>query len=387
MTKKVFQYRVKDLLLIALAWEILLWIILMLLLFVFGYFGQKTTHYLDFESPKFFYSIPFTLIITTIFLLKLRKTNRYYRNNGIYLWRTVYKPNSNTNLFFRYFLFKNTIVFILIALARPAIGVKNYASQSDNTQVLIALDISNSMNVQDLSGESRLTVAKRALSAFTQQLTGEAVGILLFANQSYQYVPYTTDYHAVRMYINDIETQLISDQGTNINATLEKITELQTKILGVSNKVLLLTDGEFHEKANVTLTNSIRDNNLQIAVIGVGTKSGGFIPIDPNNTEVGFKSNENGATVVSILDPNAINSFAKKINAITQIVDNSYPDLFKVYAQMSEVRNTKIHTDFFVSKSQKYHIPVLFAIFSFILYLIWDNKLIIRLDNYFSAKK
>lgn len=387
MTKNSYQYKVKELLLLTIALEILLGIILLFVLFIFGYFGQKTTHYLDFENPVYFYSIPFTILFSAIFILKLRKTNRYYRNSGEYLSKTVYKPNSNTNLFFRYFLFKNAIVFLLLALAQPAMGIKNFSTQSDNTQILLAVDVSNSMNVLDLSGESRLVVAKRAMNAFTQQLTGEEISLIIFANEAYQFLPYTTDYHAARMYINEIETQLISDQGTNINATLDLILKTQSKIKGISRKILILTDGEFQEKIDEKLITTIREEDIQIAMIGFGTPLGGFIPIDPKNLDAGYKTSENGVTAVSTLDQNRFNQFAKKLNAITQIIDNSFPDVFKVYAQMSEIRNNEIKNDFFVSKEQKYHIPTILAILFFVLYIAWDNTIIIRLDNYLFTKK
>lgn len=385
MNKKTYSYKTKALILFSLGWEILFWILLFFTLYALGFFGNQTNVYIDFEYPRYFLLIPFTMIITLVFIFNVYNHNSLYKDTGKFADKTIMRPTQNTNLFIRYFLFKNTITFLLIALAQPAIGVKSYSTLAENTHVLLAIDASNSMNTRDINQESRLNIAKRAAIAFTKQLSDEQIGIVLFANEAIDYLPFTNDYYAARTYIEDIETSLLTNQGSNINQLLSKVSSTFPSIDGVNNKLIILTDGEFHEKLEYDVKSALMEKNIQSAVIGIGTEYGGFIPNDPTAPEQGFKTSFMGTTIISKVDKNIIHRLAKELKGFSSIVSTPFPDLNKVYIQLKEIQSSE-NNELFIAKDQKYTVPLLIAMLSFIIYLFWNGKIIITLDDFLTKK-
>lgn len=385
MNKKTYRYKIKELILFAVGWEIIFWFILFLTFYALGFFGQKTNTYLDFEYPSYFNLVPLTMLITLIFIISVYNQNKIYQETGKYADKTIFRPTQNTNLFIRYFLFKNTITFLIIALAQPAIGVKSYSTLAENTEIMLAIDVSNSMNVTDINQESRLNIAKRAASAFIKQLTTERISIVCFAEDAITHLPSTSDYNAANMYIQEINTDLIRNQGSDINPLFKNVLSSMENIKGVNHKLIVLTDGEFHTKLSTDIKNDFNARDIQLAIVGIGTEYGGFVPNDPSTPELGYKTSSLGTTVISKVDRAEINRLAKELKGFSLIVNSAFPDLNKVYLQLKEIQPTASN-EIFVAKNQKFHIPVWIAIISFIVYIFWNGQVIIVIDDFLKNK-
>ena len=117
-----------------------------------------------------------------------------------------------------------------LAMALPTFGTKKEQSAIDKLELVICLDISSSMNTKDISKTiSRLNISKRAINQLINKLNGERIGVCLFANNAFVQLPITNDYAAAKMFVKSIETSMISDQGTNINAALQMSMKMFSK--------------------------------------------------------------------------------------------------------------------------------------------------------------
>ena len=271
-------------------------------------------------------------------------------------------------LFWKYFWLRNTLFFFAFALAQPIFGEGKVTSTGRNAEILIALDISNSMNVRDINPtESRLSIAKRSLIQLINSLRGEKIGICVFAGNAYVQLPLTGDYDASKMYVNEIETDMVSEQGTNIGEALLNATRMYSKAKN-SKLLLLVTDGENHEGGIDVSLKILKDNQVQLAILGLGTKQGGYVPNDPYKPEFGYKILENGKKVVSKLNPKMLAEIAQKSNGFAITSASSFPDLENIVNQIRDLKTGESEVSDVEVKQNWYQIPLFFGILSLLLY-------------------
>jgi Ca-activated chloride channel family protein len=271
-------------------------------------------------------------------------------------------------LFWKYVWMRNTIFFLALALAQPIFGERKVTTNGRNAEILIALDISNSMNVKDISYvDSRLTIAKRSLIQLINSLRGEKIGICVFAGNAYVQLPLTGDYDAAKMYVNEIETDMVSKQGTNIGEALMNSARMYSKAKN-SKLLLLVTDGENHEGGIDESLKTLKSTNIQLAILGLGTKQGGYIPNDPYKPEFGYKILENGKKVVSKLNPKMLAEIAQKANGFAVTSTSSFPDLEKIVNQIRNLKTGESEVSDVEVKENWYQIPLFLGILSLLLY-------------------
>ncbi len=386
MSKQVFNYKIKELILFTIIWEILFWFILCAILFIFGYFGNHTGQYLDFEKPHYLYFFPFTLLITLIFFFTVINKNKIFLYLGEHSDQTYVKQSKNTSIFVKYWFFKNTVSFLLLALAQPAFGIRSYSTLAENTQILLVIDVSNSMNVDDINQTTRLNIAKQASKALINQCTSETIGIILFAEEAIDYLPFTNDYYSLNTYIDEINTDLITNQGSSINNCIKKIALTLPLLKGISQKIFIVTDGEFHDHLDEKIKHTIKWKDYEMAIIGIGTEKGGIVPNAFNKPQLGAKRNKFGQIVYSKLNRSEIQKLAKEFDAYHLIVETPYPDFFKIYLQLKEGKIVKKNAEIFIAKNQKYPLLIIIAILQFTAYLLWNEKYILLIDKLLQRK-
>ena len=271
-------------------------------------------------------------------------------------------------LFWKYFWLRNTLFFFAFALAQPIFGEGKVTTTSRNAEILIALDISNSMNVRDINPtESRLSIAKRSLIQLINSLRGEKIGICVFAGNAYVQLPLTGDYDAAKMYVNEIETDMVSEQGTNIGEALLNAARMYSKAKN-SKLLLLVTDGENHEGGIDESVQILKENKVELAILGLGTKQGGYVPNDPYKPEFGYKILENGKKVVSKLNPKMLTSIAQKANGFAITSASSFPDLENIVNQIRDLKTGESEVSDVEVKKNWYQIPLFLGILSLLLY-------------------
>lgn len=199
------------------------------------------------------------------------------------------------------------LFFLIIALANPQWGEKSEQVNIRQTDVIIVLDISESMLCEDIK-PSRLERAKQLAKQLIENLKAERVGIIVFAGEAYMQMPLTSDYKAAYFFLQSASTDLAATQGTNITNAINVVETLREG----SKKpcaMVIFTDGETHDDDAVSAMKDAQNQGVTSYVIGVGTAEGGFIPIRSGAYELA-KKDEEGNPIRTKLNPEALKTLA-----------------------------------------------------------------------------
>lgn len=373
MTDQDFTYRIKRILLTVLAWEIIFWIVTSVFLVLLGYLENGSAERIGFRYENALWLLILLVPVLAVYFYNLHDTNRIALQTGSNLRHLVLTPVSSKKSFFRFFFFRNAFVLLILALAQPVFGTKKVSGTIESMEIVVCLDVSNSMNTKDLSKElSRLQIAKRAVIQMLNNLHGEKVGVCVFAGSAFVQLPLTTDYSAAKLFINEIETGIISNQGTNISAALSTTSGMFSEQKS-SKAIILVTDGENHEEDPSKQLAEIREKKIGLSVLGIGSSSGGPVPINPDRPELGYKTNSIGMTVVSKVNAGLIRSLAAKGGGTAVISSSEFPDLGELLTEINQMKRTKLRDLQFDMKESRYQVPLFGALIFWAMYLFLLN--------------
>ncbi|MCB9189340.1 MAG: VWA domain-containing protein [Flavobacteriales bacterium] len=258
-----------------------------------------------FEHPKVLYfgAVILPLLMSYHIYIKWwrNKTINRYADDRLLPFLT--KGFSTPKAIIKYFLLRFGLASLIVAAANPQYGEKEREVITKGVDIMIALDVSYSMNAEDLvEGKSRLEIAKKNISKLIDQLHGDQIGLVIFAGDAYKQLPITPDYNVAKMFLDFVEPDLISSQGTDIGAALEKCAESFDPEDPTQKVIVVFSDGEDHESAGIQMANAIREENIVVHTIGMGTTNGVPIPMYKNGKKIGFKTDQSGTTVLTKLN-------------------------------------------------------------------------------------
>lgn len=387
MSKSNFTYRIRIILTGIMVWEIIFWILLLLILFLFGFFdGSSIGDQVAFKNVSYLWLNLLLIPIAGLYLFNLSSTNSIAKQVAPTVRQYLLLPVSTFHSFLRYFFFRNAFVLLIFAMAQPIYGNKKLHGSVKSLELVIALDISNSMNTKDVDNRfSRLEVAKRALIQLVNNLHGEKIGISVFAGGAYVQLPLTSDYYGAKMFINEIESSMISNQGTNISQALKTSVSMFSEAK-TTKGIILVTDGENHEESPNTILQSILDDNIQLCVLGIGSEQGGLIPQNPDRPELGHKRDQNGVQINSKVDEKFIHEIASKTRGYATICRDPFPDLVGLLTQINHMKRTKIDNLEFNVKENRYQFPLLCSLLFWGLFCIWSRHSFKWIDKFATVK-
>lgn len=252
------------------------------------------------------------------------------------------------------------LFFIIIALCRPWGGVHATKSEKEGIEVVIAVDVSNSMlasSTADNSGTSRMRASKLVLEKLINRLDNDRVGLIVYANDAYTLIPVTSDYVSAKMFLNSIDPTQYENQGTNIAAAIDRAVSSFTPDDNIGKSIVLITDAEDleDEAGAIQAAKQAKKNHVQLNVVGVGSPSPVEIP-----TPAGPMINpETGAPVATALDENLATRIAEAGDGI--YVNASNPDaLNELEKQMDTVKKSALEANAYAVHDE------LFTIFAWI---------------------
>jgi len=265
-------------------------------------------------------------------------------------------------------------LFLIFGLANLQFGSKLEEVKSKGVDIMIALDISNSMLAEDLS-PNRLSYAKREIDQLVGKLHNDRLGIVVFAGDAMVQLPITTDYSAVKLFLKNINPSIIAKQGTAIGTALELAAESFDYDSPTQKAIIIITDGENHEDDAVEIANEIGDKNVTIHTIGMGSKNGGPIPIYRRGKQVGHRTDQEGNTVLSKLNEPMLKEIAQEGNGIYARATPSNSGLKYVMQEVEQMDKTEF--DSMVIRNYKSRFQLfLFISFAFFILreLLPDSK-------------
>lgn len=252
----------------------------------------------------------FLLLLVPVFLV-LYGVVRYRRVRNIRkfgdekLVKDLMPSYSGAKGWTRIILFSLAFLFFSIGLARPQIGAKLKEHKSKGAEVMIALDVSNSMLAKDYS-PNRLERAKLAISRLVDKLNGDRIGLVLFAGTSFVQLPITTDYVSAKMFLGNISTESVPVQGTAMGYAINTCIRSFSAQSENSRAIVVITDGENHEDDPLSAAKQAAEMGISVYTIGVGSSQGQPIPMKD-----GLLKDSNGNIVVTKLDEATLKQVAQ----------------------------------------------------------------------------
>jgi Ca-activated chloride channel family protein len=237
-------------------------------------------------------------------LLRRLRLKRVRRFGDEALVRALMPSWSSAKGWWRTVLFCLGFAAFIIGMARPLIGAKLVERETKGAEIMICLDVSNSMLAQDYSPD-RLSRAKLAISRIVDRLQGDRIGLIIFAGTSFVQLPITTDYVSAKMFLNSIDTQSVPVQGTAIGEALRTAAKSFSLQSEKSRAIVVITDGENHEDDAVDIARQVAETGIRIYTIGVGSVQGQPIPKDGE-----LMKDKDGNIVVTRLDEESLRRIA-----------------------------------------------------------------------------
>ena len=258
------------------------------------------------------------------------------------------------------------IIFILIASTGPQIGMKLTELNRKGIDIFILLDTSTSMNAVDVK-PSRMKKAKYELGRLISKLEGDRIGLIAFAGSSHLHCPLTEDYSAARLFLNMMDTRLITSQGTDLAAAIH----LALKHIKEDDKkykiLILVSDGEDHQGEAIDLAEQAKDLGIIIHTMGVGTPAGGPIPIyDEKGNRQEFKKNNSGQVVTSTLNEYTLNEIANITGGIYLRVANQVNAITPLLNEIDQMDKRELKSHVFSQYEDRYQVFLIIGLFLFV---------------------
>lgn len=274
---------------------------------------------INFEHIEFAWLFLLIPIVIVLFFLDIAHKKKVRKEIGDPQMIDLLSKNYSSKFYrLRFIFFTIAISFCIIAAINPRIPKKNSGEKMSGIDVIIALDVSNSMLANDVK-PTRLERAKQLAILLSQKLENNRIGLLIFAGQAILQMPLTPDIEQAKMYISNASVNAVPVQGTDLSdALLQSDKALDTKEKKFK-AIVLISDGEDHEGHAEDMAKKLSEEGVIIYTVGIGTAAGSPIPDPVTNT---FKTNENGETVITKLNTASLESIAHAANGKFILLDN-----------------------------------------------------------------
>lgn len=242
-----------------------------------------------------------------------RKTKRLYASAE--LLKRLSPDQSRFKGVLKLVVLAMAVVCFCIALVNPKVGTKLETVTREGVDIVFAIDVSKSMLAEDVA-PSRLEKAQQLTAQIINNLVSDRVGIIAYAGKAVPQLPITTDYAAAKMFLQNMNTDMLSSQGTAIDEAIQ-LSRTYFNDAEQTNRVLvIISDGEDHKDLNLDVAKAAAKEGIKIFTIGVGSEKGGPIPLKRNGVVMRYKKNQKGETVITKLNPNTLTAIAEEANGL-----------------------------------------------------------------------
>ncbi|MDO9137553.1 MAG: VWA domain-containing protein [Lutibacter sp.] len=262
------------------------------------------------EEPTYFYYLAIIPAIVVLFLLVLWWKKRIQKRFADPKLIQKLSPEKSTfKSFLKLIVFCFALFFLIISLANPKMGTKLETVKRQRVDIVFALDVSKSMLAEDIA-PNRLEKAKQIITKVIENLGSDRIGIIIYAGSSYPLLPITTDYAAAKMFLQNANTEMVSNQGTAINDAIERALSYYDNDEQTNRFLVIVSDGEDHQENTLDLAKEAAKKGIKIYTVGIGTAKGGPIPLKDNGRVVAYKKNNEGTVVVTQLNEQILRDIA-----------------------------------------------------------------------------
>ncbi len=283
------------------------------------------------------------------------------------LVRQLFPDVSDLKPTWKFMLFTSAYALLVFGAANPQIGTKLEEVKREGVNIMIALDVSNSMRAEDLK-PNRLERAKQAITRMLDKLSNDRVGIIIFAGEAYLQLPLTNDYGSVKMFLSAIDPSVIPTQGTAVGAAVK----LSMKSFNAEEKryktLVIMTDGENHEDDALKTVNEAREEGVIVHTIGMGSPEGTPIPTYSMGFQTGFRKDRTGNVILTKLNEQMLQELAAKGGGVYVRATNSDAGLNIVIDEIGKMEKKEFGTKVFTNFEDRFQ----YALGAALLLLLWE---------------
>lgn len=329
---------------------------------------------LKLEHPNFLYLLLLIPLFILIFWYYMSWKKRKLALFGdMSLVSRLVPEFSPARYWFKAAIFSTALLFLIMGMANPQIGSKLEEVKRKGVDLVIALDVSNSMMAEDIK-PNRLARAKMAISRLIDRLESDRLGLVIFAGKAFTQLPITHDHAAAKMFLSSISPYSIDVQGTAIGVALEHAFKCFEENKYRNKAIIVISDGENHEDDPIGAAQMIANNGVFIHTIGIGSPDGAPIPEFSNNRMTGYKKDASGHTVMTKLDEATLRKIASIGNGTYTRATNIDIGLDKIFDDIKEMEKQQYESKVFSSYESRFQYFIGLAILLLILEMIISNK-------------
>jgi Ca-activated chloride channel family protein len=323
-----------------------------------------------FGNIELLYLLGLIPLFITYFIFITYRNNKKIKKIADSRIREIIMPDvSKTKRNGRFILYILALCLLITAAADPQEGSKQEEVKRSGVDLMICLDVSNSMLAEDLS-PTRLEAAKRAISRLIDNLKGDRIGLIVFGGEAYTQLPITTDYAAAKMFLNTIDTDIIPTQGTAIGKALDQAIESFPRNSKNKKAIIVLTDGENHEDDAIKSATTCNENGISVHTIGLGSLSGTPIPFYINGRKNGYRKDKEGNIVVTKLNESLLQQVAEAGKGVFVRASNTGIGLNLVFDEINKMEKTDYGSKIFTDYENRFQYFVGLALFFLILEIL-----------------
>jgi Ca-activated chloride channel homolog len=327
-----------------------------------------------FAYPDFLYLLLLLPVLIVLYILnEVRKRNALKRLGNADLVSRLVPEMSRIRPVIKFILQLIAVAAGIIMLSRPQFGSRIEDVKKQGVEVIIALDVSNSMLAEDIQPD-RLTRAKQAISRLVDILDNDKIGLIVFAGDAYIQIPVTTDYISAKMFLSSINPNMVAKQGTAIGSAIRLAMRSFSPGEGKSKAIIIITDGENHEDDPVKDAEEASKAGIVIHTIGIGSTEGVPIPII-NNGKKDYLKDPDGNTVITKLDEDILKKIALSTNGNYVRASNSNIGLDEIYNDIKKMKKQDLQSTMYTEYNDQFQVFAGLALFILIFdFMIMERK-------------
>lgn len=328
-----------------------------------------------FENIEYLYALLLIPLFTILFIMYVYWKKKVLKRFGdMDVTGRLMPFKSSSKRVVKFIILMVAYTFLVIGVANPQVGSKLEKVQRKGADLVIALDVSNSMLAQDIRPD-RLERAKQAISKLIDRLGGDRIGIVIFAGKAYVQLPITSDYAAAKMFLSTVSPDIVPVQGTAIG---EAITLASNSFSDEehSKAIIVITDGENHEGNAVEAAEKATEMGINVYTIGMGLPDGAPVPVYNESKQLtGYKKDKNGTTVISKLNETMLQQIAAAGNGKFLMANNRRDGLETMLEEINKLEKSEFETRMFSDYEDRFQYFLAVAILLLVLeFLLFERK-------------
>ncbi|RXQ95671.1 VWA domain-containing protein [Ancylomarina salipaludis] len=326
-----------------------------------------------FEHPEYLYLLFILPALVVLYYISYRMKKKALQEYGEMSIISQLMPFASFNRpIYKFSILLLAFAFLIIAIAGPQFGSKLRKIKRKGVEIVIALDVSNSMLAQDIQ-PNRLESAKRAISKMVDNLNNDKIGLIVFAGEAYTQLPITTDYSSAKLFLSGINTDIVPVQGTAIGAAINLASKSFTPESEASKAIIVITDGENHEDDAVAAAKAALEQGIVVHTIAMGLPKGAPIPVKGKSGQ--FRQDENGNVVISKLDEKMLAEIAEAGGGNMIKANNTTTGLNALFKEINKMDKTELEQRIYSAYDEKFQYFIAIVLFLILIeYLILDRK-------------